>query len=128
MAKVGQDIFQSIGIDRHEFCSKCCYNLMTRPLLGRCPECGQSYDARSGSRRGILVPEIIRWPVGDAISMLSSAGVSGFMFYQAHHKVEPWLILWGLPFFVMALLLFRGTWRKTGQALRMRSLQREATK
>ncbi len=128
MAKVGQEIFQAKGIDRALFCSECCYNLMTRPMIGRCPECGQQYDARGGSRRGILEPEIVHWPIGDFLITLFSGGVSAGMIAMAITNKAPWFLLWGLPFFVMTVFLVGGTWRKSRTAWRSFWLQREAAR
>ncbi len=126
MAKVGQDLFQSRGIDRTLFCAECGYNLMTRPMIGRCPECGHTYDARSSSRRGILGDAQLRWPIGDFFLALVSGGVTGFLFYLGFKESAPWFFVFGLPFLVMALMLLRSVWRNTRQAWRLRALQREA--
>ncbi len=126
MAKVGQDIFHARGIDRSLFCSECCYNLKTRPIIGRCPECGQQYDARGGSRRGILEPEIIHWPVGDMLITLITAGISGAAISMAVIKKAPWFLAWGIPFLLMTYFLARGTWRKLRYSWRSYRLQREA--
>ncbi|GJM23724.1 MAG: hypothetical protein DHS20C16_01390 [Phycisphaerae bacterium] len=126
MAKIGQEIFQARGIDRSLFCSKCCYNLKTRPMIGRCPECGQQYDARSGSRRGIVQPQVIHWPVGDIFLTLISAGISALMIGFTINETAPRFLLWGLPFFILTVFFVSGTWRKFRLSWRMYWLQREA--
>ena len=126
MAKVGQEILQARGIDRTLFCAECGYNLMTRPMIGRCPECGQTYDARSGSRRGILGDVPVRWPTGDYFFTVISAGLAAYLFYRGFDESAPWFFVFGFPFLVMAMLLIRSLWRNTREAWRLRSLQREA--
>ncbi len=126
MAKVGQEIFQAIGIDRSLYCSECCYNLMTRPKIGRCPECGNEYDARAGAQRGVLIPQLVRWPLGDLFYTLISGAISGVAFYYTVKEREVQYLIAGLPFIVLALLLLRGTWKKFWQTWRINSLQREA--
>jgi hypothetical protein len=126
MAKIGQEIFQAKGIDRSLFCSECCYNLKTRPLIGRCPECGQQYDARSSSRRGIVEPQVIRWPIGDILLTLVTGGIGALTIGMAIKESAPWFLVWGIPFFIMTVVFVGGTWRKTRQTWRMYWLQREA--
>ncbi len=126
MAKIGQELFQARGIDRATFCSGCCYNLMTRPIIGRCPECGQTYDARSLGRRGILEPGVARLPIGDLFTTLITFAIAGLLFHQGYKQPAPGLYLLGTPFLIMAGFLCRGTWRKMAWAMRLRSLQREA--
>lgn len=126
MAKIGQELFQSRGIDRTLFCAECGYNLMTRPMIGRCPECGHTYDARSSSRHGILGDETIPWPTSDFFFTLLSVWVTLFLFDQGFEKSAPWFFVFGLPFLVMALMLLRSLWRNMRHAWRLRSLLRQA--
>lgn len=128
MAKVGQDIFQAKGIDRSLFCAQCCYNLKTRPIIGRCPECGSSYDARGSCRRGILEDQIIHWPVGDFFLTLITAAISAVMIVVAIMKSAYWYLVWGVPMLLMACMLARGTYLKTRQSVRTIRLLRQAAR
>lgn len=58
------------------FCAGCGYQLRMLPFIGRCPECGNSYNARSLHKDGIFVPELAELPATDILAALASAGVA----------------------------------------------------
>jgi predicted Zn-ribbon and HTH transcriptional regulator len=47
------------------YCGTCGYNLRTLPYVYRCPECGNEYNARPLSIRGIFLPSQCSIPVRD---------------------------------------------------------------
>ena len=58
------------------FCAECGYQLRMLPFIGRCPECGNAYNARSRHRKGIFVPELAEFPATDILAALASTAGS----------------------------------------------------
>jgi hypothetical protein len=52
------------------FCGRCGYDLRSLPYLGRCPECGQKYDANATKMEGIFRDEEVELPIGDGLGFL----------------------------------------------------------
>lgn len=67
-------------MDRSLFCGKCGYNLRTLPYAGRCPECGNEYNARTLKMRGILIPQTVRFPTSDLVAFVLAGGAALMMF------------------------------------------------
>ncbi|UCF33847.1 MAG: hypothetical protein JSV78_00775 [Phycisphaerales bacterium] len=59
---------QAIGVSL--YCGRCGYNLRTLPVVGRCPECGSTYNARPAKLDGIFREEDVEVPITDALIFL----------------------------------------------------------
>ena len=66
--RIAEDIYRDRRIRSSIHCAKCAYNLRTLPYVYSCPECGQPYNARPGSMKGILISKTVGFPVGHALA------------------------------------------------------------
>jgi hypothetical protein len=121
MSKIGEELFRQRGIDRDMFCAKCGYNLRTRPRIGRCPECGNDYDARPLGTYGILQAESVTFP----FDLCLATGVCGIIaaccLVHALLEQKWWSYLIEVTFIVIFVGLFRATRRRIGEFIRHRS-------
>lgn len=106
------------------FCGQCGYNLRTRPIIARCPECGQSYDARPTQMLGILLDEDVRFPASAwglfvLCLALGAACVGGALVTQSLWSYAP-----AAAFVILALAYVILAVRKTARYWRHRSLLR----
>ena len=80
-------------------CRKCGYDLMGLPRIGRCPECGNEFDKRTG--QGILTGQAERMQRGDRIMArlrtiflfvlaLVVMGCGGLLSWAAGHFNKHW--------------------------------------
>ena len=108
------------------FCGQCGYNLRTRPIIARCPECGQPYDARPTNMEGILLDKEIRFPFGAwgmflVCLALGAACMGGAVITQTRWSYIPTgvFVLLAIAYIVLAV-------RRTTRYWRHRVLLREA--
>jgi hypothetical protein len=76
--KLSQDVYTERRIGHSLHCGRCGYNLRTLPYIGRCPECGNEYNARPAILKGIHVPADVRFPtvelLGAVFFLVSGTG------------------------------------------------------
>lgn len=83
------------------FCAKCGYNLRTRPIISRCPECGNDYDARPVKMTGILRDEDVQFPMAAwGLFLLCGAMGGGFIYGWAKLNMA-----WNLAPAIVLLLM-----------------------
>ena len=124
MPRTGQDIEHAGGMDRDIFCAGCGYNLRHGAIVGRCPECGGPYDARSLSRTGIFSPQDLGLPWGDLLVAAVCAGIGLFALYHAIEERTTWLYAPAAIFLVFMLFFLRATALRTVKFFRYRALAR----
>ncbi len=124
MPRPGQDIEHAGGMDRDIFCAGCGYNLRRGAVVGRCPECGESYDTRALTRRGIFFPQDIGLPWGDALVVLLCGAIGGWTLYAAVVGSEAWAYFIAVPFLLFFLAFLYALVHKLTKYLRYRSLVR----
>lgn len=126
MPHPGREIEQDRGIQSDVFCAGCGYNLRTRPVIGRCPECGEAYNSRPLGMMGILIPQDIRLPVEDLIwTALTFAG-GIVLLYVAVTAGKKWAYCAAVPLLMTSLLLAWMSARQSRRYFRHRSLIRRA--
>ncbi len=54
LEREADDMFKDRRIAHAVRCGRCGYNLKTLPYIGQCPECGNEYNARPMSMKGIF--------------------------------------------------------------------------
>jgi hypothetical protein len=125
MAQTGREIEQALGIVRDAFCATCGYNLRTRSVVGRCPECGGEYDARPLGRRGILAPQDLRIPYGDYLRFVGCSAGGLLLLHEAIVGGSRWAYFPAIPVLVMGLLFLRHGVKRTVRFVRHRALLRQ---
>lgn len=68
--RIADDIYLNRRITGSVYCSNCAYNLRTLPYAYTCPECGQAYNARPRSMKGVFCPREYHPPYGKAAACL----------------------------------------------------------
>ena len=122
MAHVGRELVQDAGIIRSTFCGKCGYNLRTRPTIGRCPECGNDYDARPQGMQGIFLPQDIRWPWGALGLFLLSSALATPLLTVPSWIGKTWVTVVGLLLAAFAVLFLSSAIRQGRRMLSYRKL------
>lgn len=126
MARVGEDLHHDRGIQFNIFCAKCGYNLRTRPTIGRCPECGNEYDARSDKLVGILLGNTHELLPTELGLMVISGAVGIWSLYWAVEEHTLWLCFPGIGFTAMCVAFGWYGVRKMVVAVRTRALLKRA--
>jgi hypothetical protein len=104
MPEVGRDFIQARGLNYDTYCAACGYNLRTRPRFGKCPECGNEYDARPLGFKGLLEFTPPRFPFSELWHVLLAgigAGVCALL--AAAGSMRAW---WAALPFVVAMAIF----------------------
>ncbi len=78
---------------RAVICDQCGYQLRMLPLVGRCPECGNSYSMRGIKMEGIFVPEAAEFPASDLVAGLVSAGLALWLVAGLVRRFDLWTLL-----------------------------------
>jgi len=107
------------------FCANCGYNLRTRAVISRCPECGSDYDARPVKMTGILRDEDVQFPLAAwGLFLLCGAMGGGFIYGWAKLKMA-WNLGPAILLFVMAAAFAVFAMIKSRTYLRHRALLRQ---
>lgn len=104
MPEVGRDFIQAQGLNYDTYCAACGYNLRTRARFGRCPDCGNEYDARPLKFKGLLESSPPRFPFSELWHALLAgicAGVAALL--AADGSIGVW---WAAVPFVVAMAVF----------------------
>ena len=126
MAKIEQEILFDRGLQFDLFCSKCAYNLRTRPPLGICPECGNEYDTRPLHRKGILLPHDLKLPYQAFAGMLLFTGIAIVGFYFGLVEDVVWAYVPAVVFLAFAFVCGKATFSRVMTYVRHRELLRTA--
>ena len=80
----------SVGLDdlvrtlsHSVFCDRCGYNLRCLRYVGRCPECGNAYNARPLKLKGIYHAFDLKLPVLDIFVAIISVGIGVVMIVRS---------------------------------------------
>ena len=111
------------------YCGDCGYNLHTLPYLYVCPECGNKYDARPLSMKGIFAPHEVEIPFRDVVAALA-CGVSSFILGNgAFSPPDLFRLSLGLVFAVFGAMFAWHAYVRTGRFVKgivvMRRIERE---
>ncbi len=98
-----QDELLNVGIERDVHCGNCGYNLRTRPLIGKCPECGNDYNSRSAYQEGIFRHGSVTFPAATSGLLLLCAGASWASLHQAVVAGVDWAYMPGAAFVLLGL-------------------------
>ena len=96
------------------FCAACGYQLRMLPFIGRCPECGNSYNARSLHKDGIFVPESAEFPATDILAALASAGVALWLAGGLLRHFDLWTLVFLALFGYLSVAFSRQSYVRLG--------------
>lgn len=120
LERYADDVYKDRRISTSIYCGNCGYNLRTLPYLYRCPECGQEYNARPLSQKGIYAPQNTDIPFGD----FAAAGFCALAVYicarGAFNPLDIIRILFALTFFVFTGIFLSRTYDKFMALLKAR--------
>jgi len=99
-------------IRRSMYCGACGYNLRGLPHIHVCPECGNSYNARSRRRFGIFEPQQAEFPGPEIAGFLIFAVVTTVITWQGVVDKSKSYCLAGIGFGIVAILFLGRVWRR----------------
>ncbi len=82
-AQVADDIYRDRCISGDVYCGKCGYNLRTLPHAYTCPECGNAYNARPLTMKGIFSPHEMVFPSGALLTTIILGIIAGTLMPSA---------------------------------------------
>jgi len=107
------------------YCSRCGYDLYRLPYIHECPECGQEYNARPLSMKGIFMPYQAEFPVRE----LAVAAVCGFgamiMLGSGWNPPDIWRLLFGVTLGACFVMEVQSGWQKILEFRRARAIMRK---
>lgn len=132
MAAIERDELDFMMDGKHErviaealFCAACGYQLRTLPFIGRCPECGNSYNARSTPKDGIFVPELAEFPATDILATLASAVAALWLAGGLLLHFDLWTLVFLALFGYLAVAFFRQSYVRLGQFIKGQRLAKQ---
>lgn len=100
------------------FCAACGYPLRMLPFIGRCPECGNSYNAHSLHKDGIFVPQSAEFPATDILATLASAIAALWLAGGLIRHFDLWTLVFLALFGYLAVAFFRQSYVRLGQFIK----------
>ena len=79
LERIAAETYTDRRIRSSVYCGRCGYNLRHLPYIYQCPECGQEYNARPLSMKGIFSPHDVYFPAFD-VAILVLLGPLAFSF------------------------------------------------
>ncbi len=107
------------------FCAACGYQLRMLPYIGRCPECGNSYNARSLHKDGIFVPESAEFPATDILAALASAAAALWLTAGLIVHFDLWTLAFGALFGYLAVAFSRQSYTRVARFIKGQRLADE---
>ena len=125
MAAIERDELDFMMDGKHErvitdvlFCAACGYQLRMLPYIGRCPECGNSYNARSLHKEGIFVPQSAEFPATDILAALASAGAALWLAGGLIRHFDLWTLVFLGLFGYLAVAFSRQSYARLGRFIK----------
>lgn len=124
LARLADDYFRGIRLAHELHCGECGFNLITQPYSGRCPECGNDYNARPTVMKGIFIPGSVVPPIWPAVLLIVSGLVSAQFVRSAVTPLDMERL-----FVAVVVLLIPGyfgwrVWHDTAKFLKQRAIER----
>ena len=104
------------------YCGRCGYQLRMLPYSGRCPECGNWYNARGHKLEGILTPQAAPFPASDLVAGLLSALILVWLVGGLTRRLDLFGLLFAGLFGYMAVIFLRQSWRGLREFIRAQRL------
>jgi hypothetical protein len=129
--RLSDDTYKDRRITGSIYCGRCGYNLKTLPYVYVCPECGNHYNARPLSMRGIFSPYEVSLPIRDVAAALVCLGGAVTLAVVAFQTAVPAQVTsFAVPYGMAVILGLFGmhfAWRalsQSGRYLQAREIAR----
>ncbi len=96
------------------------------PLVGRCPECGNSYSMRGIKTEGIFVPEAAEFPASDLVAGLFSGGLTLWLVAGLVRRFDLWSLLCAAVLGYMGFVFLRQGLRRLRRFIRGQKIASQA--
>ena len=96
LERLSRDLFSERRIHHSVHCGQCGYNLRMLPYLGKCPECGNEYNARPTVRQGIYVPGELIFPLVELAAAAFFLGWGAAWIAGAVRPLDPGPLVMGV--------------------------------
>ena len=122
--RIADDMYQDRRITGSVHCAECGYSLKSLPYRYRCPECGQEYNARPLSQKGIFSPHEGDFPYNDIFMTIVGVGTAVVFAWGGLAPRDNWRLGGAGVFVVLTLVWLRrtviqfGRFLKTGAIIR----------
>ena len=120
MERFADQILADRRISHSVYCGRCGYNLRMATYAGRCPECGNEYNARPTIMKGIFWPYDVQFPMSDILTASMCLLFGGWMIRGGVNPVNDWVLLGGGFLSAMGLFYLRGAYRKMKRYIQYR--------
>ncbi len=118
------DIFRDRVITGWVYCGNCGYNLHSLPYAYTCPECGNEYNARPLSMKGIFAPYNTSFPTSDVAVTLFSGAVTVALIISLVNRVEGWKVFVAVVFGVFTVVFALQGYRRLARYFKTRMIAR----
>ncbi len=106
------------------YCGTCGYNLRTLPYVYQCPECGQRYNARPLTMKGVFLPQQAEPPVSQVLFLLVCMAAAGVLFFDAFTPPDIWRLLGGTLLTIFSVVECPKAWHSVRRYLLARAIIR----
>lgn len=124
LERLADDAYMDRRIGGSVYCERCGYNLRTLPYLYQCPECGQEYNARPLTMKGVYLPFQATVPVLDTLSVVFWAVVGVVLLYTGSRPLNEWLLALGVGSGVLAIIYSHRVWTRFRLVFRAMAIER----
>lgn len=122
LERIADDQYKDRRIAGAVYCGNCGYNLRTLPYRYNCPECGNDYNARPLTMKGIFQPHEAEIPFGDIASAMLFGVGAVYLFGRAYQLSELPTALFGVVLAAAAVTFFVRACREFGKLLKSRAI------
>lgn len=106
------------------YCGNCGYNLRTLPYIYQCPECGNHYNARPLTMKGVFLPQQAEPPIGQVLFLFACICVAVVMFYGAFQPSDIWRLLGGTILTIFSVVECPKAWSNVRKFFMARAIIR----
>lgn len=124
LERLADDAYMDRRIGGYVYCERCGYNLRTLPYIYKCPECGQEYNARPLTMKGIFLPFQTTVPVLDTLSAVFWAVVAVVLLYTGIRPLNKWLTALGVGSGILAIVYSYHAWTRFRLVFRAMAIER----
>ena len=123
--RLADDIYSDRRITVSLYCSKCGYDLRTLPHIHQCPECGQEYNARALSMKGIFLPQYAELPIREIVVVAVCGFGAVIMLGSGMNPPDIWRLLFGLTLGACCDMELGTAWQKVRDFRKARAIRRK---
>lgn len=123
--QLADDIYSDRLITGSLYCSKCGYDLRTLPYIYQCPECGQEYNARALSMKGIFLPHHAEPPYRQIALVVVCGSGSVVLLGSGFNPPDIWRLLFGLTLGGWCVMEIGSAWQKVRDFRTARAIRRK---